>query len=158
MEQLILPILFLAIAIIVFLLFRQVMLWYWKINDIIYEQQTTNHLLRQLINEIKAKEAPYKEITPEVTSGTGYLFLYHSLDSNYDVGAKINGDAVGEVPFLNKEDDILENANQIHLQPGTYQIEFYLTRNGKSNIISKVPFTLSPGDKIIIDPTKGINK
>ncbi len=36
-----------GIAIIVFLIFREIFTWYWKINEIISNQRMTNELLQE---------------------------------------------------------------------------------------------------------------
>lgn len=38
----------LAVALVVFLIFRFLVLWYFRINKIVYELQQTNYILKQL--------------------------------------------------------------------------------------------------------------
>ena len=42
---------FIAVAFLFFLVMREVMTWYFKINLLLREQQETNRLLRQLVDQ-----------------------------------------------------------------------------------------------------------
>ncbi|WP_157359396.1 hypothetical protein [Wenyingzhuangia fucanilytica] len=42
------------IAIIVFLIFRDLMLWYWKVPKILKNQEKTNELLQQILDKEKS--------------------------------------------------------------------------------------------------------
>lgn len=45
-----------AIAVGLFLLFRGVVLWYWKVNDIVKNQEETNRLLKSIARSLESKE------------------------------------------------------------------------------------------------------
>ncbi|SEL44697.1 hypothetical protein [Parapedobacter koreensis] len=38
---------FLGVGIVVFLIFREIVMWYWKINEIVSNQRVTNELLEE---------------------------------------------------------------------------------------------------------------
>lgn len=38
---------FIGVAIIAFLIFREIVMWYWKINEIVSNQRITNELLEE---------------------------------------------------------------------------------------------------------------
>lgn len=45
-----------AIAVGLFLLFRGVILWYWKVNDIVKNQEETNRLLKSIVRNLESKD------------------------------------------------------------------------------------------------------
>lgn len=51
-----------AVAIAVFFLLRQVMLWYYRINDIVQQQEKQTELLEQIKNALVLKQAPAQQI------------------------------------------------------------------------------------------------
>lgn len=59
--ELIILIIGLVITVLIFLAIRAIMLWYWRINEIIANQQKTNLYLEVLLNELR-KKPPQKEI------------------------------------------------------------------------------------------------
>ena len=63
-------ILFLVICFVIFLLLREVNLWYWKINRRIELQEETNRLLNKIIegSNIKEELKKNKDITPSMES------------------------------------------------------------------------------------------
>jgi hypothetical protein len=46
-----LTIVVIAVLLIVFLLFREINCWYWKVNERLAEQRRTNELLEMLLKE-----------------------------------------------------------------------------------------------------------
>ena len=52
----------LAIAVALFLILRNVVLWYWGVNSILNNQEKTNELLKQLVDQkISTEEAVVHE-------------------------------------------------------------------------------------------------
>lgn len=47
----------LGVIIVVFLIFRAVMLWYWKVNDIVKNQERTNELLEKVYLQLGGKKS-----------------------------------------------------------------------------------------------------
>lgn len=49
---------FLGLAIFVglFFLFRGIMLWYWRVNDVVKNQEETNQLLRDVVKNLESKK------------------------------------------------------------------------------------------------------
>lgn len=48
----------LIVSVAVFFIFRGVLLWYWKVNTIVKNQERTNELLQQLVNSKESSVAP----------------------------------------------------------------------------------------------------
>ena len=46
-------VIYLIIAIVVFLLIREILTWYWKLNEIVANQEKTNTLLGDILKELK---------------------------------------------------------------------------------------------------------
>ena len=61
-------ILFLVILIALWFLFRELICWYYKINESISLQKKTNELLEILINKIDGNEVPIKPLTSNINS------------------------------------------------------------------------------------------
>ena len=53
MEPLLIVI-YVVIGIVVFLLIREILTWYWKMNAIVYELQAQNDTLENILNELKS--------------------------------------------------------------------------------------------------------
>lgn len=49
--ELIGPLVALAVIVLLFLIFRAVMLWYWRINDIVGQLQGVNDKLERMLNK-----------------------------------------------------------------------------------------------------------
>jgi hypothetical protein len=52
------PLVFLVISIVVILLVRVIVLWYWRIHDIIRLQQENNQLLENMIELLRKQKNP----------------------------------------------------------------------------------------------------
>ncbi len=46
----------LGIAVVLFLVFRSVILWYWNVNRIVQNQERTNELLCKVVNSLERQE------------------------------------------------------------------------------------------------------
>lgn len=46
----------LVVAAIFFFFIRGVLLWYWKVNDIVKNQEETNQLLRSIVRNMESKD------------------------------------------------------------------------------------------------------
>jgi len=55
----------LAILLIVFMFLRNVFLWYWKVNDIVKNQEQTNRLLTSILRELEIKNNPIDNKNPD---------------------------------------------------------------------------------------------
>jgi hypothetical protein len=53
---------YLAILVIIFLIFREFVMWYWKVNERITLQNNTNDLLRELIETLNSKDIGIRRI------------------------------------------------------------------------------------------------
>ncbi|RZK25400.1 MAG: hypothetical protein EOO43_05620 [Flavobacterium sp.] len=62
-------ILALAVVIILFLLFREIVTWYWKINEQVTNQQRTNDLLKQQNELLRANYELMKEFVDDFKNG-----------------------------------------------------------------------------------------
>ena len=57
-----------ALVIIAFLLFREVVTWYWKINEMSSNQTKTNELLKEQNELLKANNELLKEFVDDFTN------------------------------------------------------------------------------------------
>ena len=50
-------ILFIIFSIIIFLLCREIVMWYWKVNAILSKQEQGNQLLQQILSELRSTDS-----------------------------------------------------------------------------------------------------
>ena len=72
MEQIISSVTFIAIAIVLFIVFREVIMWYYKINERVKLQKDTNELLTKILERLN-KDEPIQNLGKTITSGTKNL-------------------------------------------------------------------------------------
>lgn len=51
-----------AILVGLFYFFRSILLWYWKVDEIVKNQEETNRLLRSLVRRMESKDDPVNEV------------------------------------------------------------------------------------------------
>lgn len=61
------PLLWIIIGLVIFFFIREIMLWYWRINDIIKNQEAQLDLMDAIINELTIQSRQLKKIIDENT-------------------------------------------------------------------------------------------
>ncbi len=150
-----------AISFGIFLLVRQIMLWYFKINTIVREQQTTNQLLNQILWELKSAKPAVGRVAGSVEkkvapADAASVYLYHSMDNYPDIFAILNS-AKYKVPFVPPIKYPKGSGELVYLKEGKYMLEFYQNKAGQETLLSRLPIDVKANEELFINAVSGIN-
>lgn len=110
-----------AILAIIFLILREVMCWYWKINDRISLQKEQNLILKRILDELRNEPKTKKKTHTKKETNN---YTSNSLDNE-------------------EADEVIENEDII------YDIE--ITDEEQKQVDAFIKFGLNPGQRIVIN-------
>lgn len=103
MADLLIPLLiFLAITIVLFLILREINMWYWKINERISIQNQTNFLLEKILSQLKSTDETYEvKQTNAQTQANAQSVDREILNNEILKIVSVNNETLGAKVYIN---------------------------------------------------------